>query len=70
MSKPPAPIATSSPKLPPWPPQAVPVRLAGWSESSWDLACGLTVLEGLPADASLAEWLGASLLSPALSACA
>ncbi len=33
----------------------------GWSESSWDLARGLTVLEGLPADASVAEWLGAAL---------
>ena len=34
----------------------------GWSESSWDLARGLTVLEGLPADASVAEWLGAALV--------
>ena len=33
----------------------------GWSESSWDLARGLTVVEGLPADASVNEWLVAAL---------
>jgi hypothetical protein len=29
----------------------------GWFDSSWDLKCGLDVSEGLPADASVNEWL-------------
>lgn len=32
-----------------------------WNESSWDLCRGLTVHEGLPADAGLDEWLEALL---------
>lgn len=43
-------------------PRACDAPGPGWSESSWDLARGLTVLEGLPADASVAEWLGAALV--------
>ena len=31
----------------------------GWFDSSWDLRYGLEVREGLPADASLDEWLAA-----------
>ena len=29
----------------------------GWYDSSWDLRCGLEVREGLPADATVYEWL-------------
>jgi hypothetical protein len=29
----------------------------GWYDSSWDLRRGLIVREGLPADATLHEWL-------------
>ena len=29
----------------------------GWFDSSWDLRCGLEVSEGLPANASVDEWL-------------
>ena len=29
----------------------------GWFDSSWDLRCGLDVSEGLPANASVDEWL-------------
>ena len=34
-----------------------PVSGPGWFESSWDLARGLEVCEGLPADAGVEEWL-------------
>lgn len=34
-----------------------PVPGPGWFESSWDLAQGLEVREGLPADAGVNEWL-------------
>lgn len=44
-----------------WPPRGLDALGAGWSESSWDLACGLVVLEGLPPDASVGEWLAAEL---------
>ena len=33
----------------------------GWFDSSWDLRCGLDVSEGLPANASVDEWLMAPL---------
>jgi len=36
-------------------------RGPGWFDSSWDLACGLVVREGLPGDASLNEWLDVCL---------
>ena len=29
----------------------------GWFDSSWELGHGLVVSEGLPADATLLEWL-------------
>ena len=35
----------------------------GWFDSSWDLRCGLDVSEGLPANASVNEWL-MELLGP------
>ena len=35
----------------------------GWFDSSWDLGRGLEVHEGLPVDASLYEWLEATLRS-------
>ena len=35
----------------------------GWFDSSWDLGRGLEVHEGLPIDASLHEWLEATLRS-------
>lgn len=44
-----------------WPPRGPGLPGAGWSESSWDLACGLVVLEGLPPDPSVSEWLAAAL---------
>lgn len=67
MSMPPRPAASSASAFHaslhlPCPPPAMPIRMGSWSESSWDLACGLTVREGLPADASLVEWLGAAVL--------
>ena len=34
-----------------------PSRGPGWFDSSWDLESGLEVLEGLPGDARLNEWL-------------
>ena len=36
----------------------------GWFDSSWDLKSGLDVSKGLPADASVNEWL-MELLGPA-----
>ena len=34
-----------------------PSKGPGWFDSSWDLESGLEVLEGLPGDARLNEWL-------------
>ena len=36
----------------------------GWFDSSWDLVRGLDVLEGLPGDAALHEWLEVSQREP------
>ena len=38
-------------------------RGPGWFESSWELGRGLEVLEGIPTDASLFEWLRVHLHS-------
>ena len=39
----------------------------GWFDSSWDLRRGLEVREGLPANASVSEWLASTLVDlPAL----
>ena len=40
-----------------------PLKGPGWFESSWDLASGLDVREGLPGDARLNEWLAVCLQS-------
>jgi hypothetical protein len=39
----------------------------GWYGSSWDLRRGLTVREGLPADAQLNEWLECHLHTPSVA---
>ena len=36
----------------------------GWFDSSWELVCGLEVREGLPANASVNEWLSVCLADP------
>lgn len=34
---------------------------AGWFDSSWELQRGLVVVEGMPTDLGLDEWLSAAL---------
>ncbi|MEP7057165.1 MAG: hypothetical protein ABI809_05275 [Caldimonas sp.] len=40
-----------------------PAAGPGWFDSSWDLQSGLDVLEGLPEDAKLNEWIEVCLRS-------
>jgi len=40
----------------------LPAGGPGWFDSSWDLHRGLDVREGLPANASVSEWLASTLV--------